>query len=55
MKRINARIIALALVAVGLLLGTVALLSAYSESGKSAVSCRAAPREQDEDATRPHS
>ena len=31
MKRINARMIALSLLAVGLLLGTVALLSAYNE------------------------
>ena len=36
MKRINARLIALSLLAIGLLLGTVALLSAYSESEEGA-------------------
>ena len=54
MKRINARIIALGLVAIGLLLGTVALWSAYSESSGSVVSWTA--RHEDiEDAAPPRS
>ena len=41
MKQINARIIAFACIAVGLLLGAIALFSAYGESHGSALSCRA--------------
>ena len=41
MKQLNARIIALGMLAAGLLLGMVALLSAYGESTRSAASCTA--------------
>jgi hypothetical protein len=41
MERINARIVALGLLAAGLLLGTVALLSMYGENPGSVVSYEA--------------
>jgi hypothetical protein len=54
MKRINASAIALGLVAIGLLLGTAALLSAYDESGGGVISCTAR-HENIEGATPPRS
>jgi hypothetical protein len=50
MKRINARIIALGLLAAGLLLGTIAVVADYGESNDAAVSCKAHHRQGSSDA-----